>query len=160
VLDILSGKTGPAKAVTDIPRFLRFVEKRAEKPGLETFVRVDDEGTGLELVGPGDKLRPLKLPAAFSRYEAGSLQQQTSGGRLFFSLTVDPLNAEQVAARKKGPRVLDLYEANVGAASATRRGELPLGETQAYSWAAAGNKLAVLKRTQASGGNEILIFAR
>jgi hypothetical protein len=160
VLDILSGKTGPAKPVTDIPRFLRFVEKRADKPGLETFVRVDDAGTGLELVGPGDELRPLKLPTAFSRYEAGSLQQQTSGGRLFFSLTVDPLNAEQVAARKKGPRVLHVYEANVGAASATRRGELPLGETQAYSWAAAGNKLAVFRETQASGGNEILIFAR
>jgi hypothetical protein len=160
VLDILSGKTGPAKAVSDLPRFLRFVEKRAEKPGLETFVRLDDDAAGLELVGPGDKLRPLKLPEKLSLYETGSLQQQASGGRLFFSLTVDPLNPEQVAAHKKGPRVLHLYEAAVGAARATRLGEIPLGETQAYVWAAGGNKLAVVKRTQASGGNEIAIFSR
>jgi hypothetical protein len=160
VLDILSGKTGPGKNVSDIPKFLRFAEKRAEKPGLETFLRLDDDATGLELVGPGEKLRPLNLPAKFSLYEAQSLQQQMSGGHLFFSLTVDPLNPEQVAAQKKGARVLHLFEAAVGTAKATRLGQIPLGETQAYSWAAAGKKVAVLKRTQASGGNEILIFSR
>jgi hypothetical protein len=160
VLDILSGKTGPGKNVPDIPRFLRFADKRAEKPGLETFLRLDDDGAGLELVGPGEKLRPLALPTKFSLYEAASLQQQAAGAHLFFSLTIDPLNPEQVAAQKKGARVLHLFEAAVGSAKATRLGQVPLGETQAYSWAAGGNKLAVLKRTQASGGNEILIFAR
>jgi hypothetical protein len=160
VLDVLTGKTGPGKNVSDIPRFLRFVEKRAEKPGLETFVRVGDDAASLELVGPGEKLRPLALPAKLSLYETASLQQQVSNGRLFFSLTVDPLNPDQVAAQKKGDRVLHLFEANVGAARATRLGQVPLGETQAYSWAAAGNKLAVLKRTQASGGNELTVFAR
>jgi hypothetical protein len=102
----------------------------------------------------------LKLPTKFALYESGSLQQQSSGGHLYFSLTVDPLNPEQVAAQKKGPRSLHLYEAVVGAAKANRIGEIPLGETQAYSWAAAGSKLAVVRRTQASGGNEIVIFAR
>jgi hypothetical protein len=160
VLDVLTGKTGPGKSVGDISRFLRFADKRAEKPGLETFVRLDDDAGGLELVGPGEKLRPLGLPAKLSLYEPASLQQQASGGRLYFSLTVDPLNPEQVAAQKKGQRVLHLYEANAGTARATRLGRVPLGETQGYSWAAGGNKLAVLKRTQASGGNELLIFAR
>jgi hypothetical protein len=120
VLDVLSGKTGPGKNVPNIPRFLRFADKRAEKPGLETFVRLDDDGGGLELVGPGEKLRPLALPAKFSLYESGSLQQQAAGGRLFFSLTVDPLNPDQVAAQKKGARVLHLFEAAIG--TARRRG--------------------------------------
>jgi hypothetical protein len=160
VLDILTGKVGAGRAVPNIPRFLHLAEKRAEKPGLETFVRLDDDAAGLELVGPGEKVRPLALPAALSLYETASLQQQASGGRLFISLTVDPLNPAQVAAQKKGERVLHLYEVNVGAAKATRFGQIALGETQAYSWAAAGTKVAVLKRTQASGGNELLFFSR
>ena len=62
VLDVLSGRTGPGKKVEDIPRFLRFAEKRAERPGLDAFVRVTDDGGGLEVVGPGEKVRPLALP--------------------------------------------------------------------------------------------------
>ena len=41
VLDVLSGKTGPGRRTSPTSRkFLRFAEKRAEKPGLEAFVRV------------------------------------------------------------------------------------------------------------------------
>jgi hypothetical protein len=160
VLDVLTSKVGAGRTVPNIPRFLHLAEKRAEKPGLETFVRQGDDATGLELVGPGEKVRPLALPAELSLYETASLQQQALGGRLFFSLTVDPLNPAQVAARKKGERALHLFEVGVGAAKATRFGQIALGETQAYSWAAAGTKVAVLKRTQASGGNELLVFSR
>jgi hypothetical protein len=160
VLDVLTGKTGPGKSVSDLPRFLRFADKRAERPGLEAFVRLDDDAAGFELVGPGEKLRKLALPAKISLFDTASLQQQASPGHLYFSLTVDPLNPDQVAAQKKGDRVLHLFEAGVGTARATRLGQVPLGETQGYSWAAGGNKLAVLKRTQASGGNELVIFAR
>jgi hypothetical protein len=160
VLDVLSGKTGASKNVGDIPRFLRFAEKRAERPGLDAFVRLDDDGAGLELVGPGEKVRPLALPGKLSLYETASLQQQasTAGGRLYFSLTVDPLNPEQIAAQKKGERALQVFEVNVGGAKVKRAGRVPLGETQGYSWAAAGSRLAVLRRTQASGGNELVIF--
>lgn len=160
VLDILSGKTGPGRNLPDIPAFLRFAEKRAEKPGLEAFVRPNDDASGLEIVGPGEKQRPLALPAKWALYESGSLQQQPSASHLFFSLTVDPLNPDQVAAQKKGERLLHLFEAGVGNGKATLLGRVPLGETQRYAWAAGGNKLAVIRRTQQSGGNEILIFSR
>ena len=161
VLDVLSGKTGPAKKVTDLRAFLTLADKRGEKPGLEAFVRVGDEGGGLELVGPGDKLRPLALPTKFSLYEAASLQQQSSASQLFFSLTVDPLNPDQVAAQKKGTRVLHLFEAGLGSAKATLLGQIPLDDdTQSYSWAAGGNKVAVLKRARSSGRNAIVIYAR
>jgi hypothetical protein len=160
VLDVLSGKTGPAKKVSDIRAFLTLADKRGEKPGLEAFVRIDDDTAGLELVGPGDKLRPLALPTKFSLYEAASLQQQPSASQLFFSMTVDPLNPDQVAAQKKGTRVLHIFEASLGAAKATLFGQIPLEETQSYTWAAAGNKVAVLKRARASGRNEIVIYAR
>jgi len=161
VLDILSGKTGPAKKVTDLRAFLTLADKRGEKPGLEAFVRVDDDGGGLELVGPGDKLRPLALPTKFSLYDAASLKQQPAAGQLFFSLTVDPLNPDQVAAQKKGTRALHLFEAGLGPARATLLGHISLDDdTQSYSWAAGGNKVAVLKRVRSSGRNEIVIFAR
>jgi hypothetical protein len=160
VLDVLSGKTGPGRNLPDLTRFMRFAEKRAERPGLEAFVRPDDDARGLELVGPADKTRPLALPSKYALYEAPSLQQQASGGRLFFSLTVDPLNPDQVAAGKKGARVLHVFEAAVGTAKATLLGQVTLGETQSYSWAAGGSRVAVLKRSQKSGGNEIQIFGR
>ena len=161
VLDILTGKTGPAKKLPDIRAYLTLADKRGEKPGLEAFVRVDDDTAGLELVGPGEKLRPLALPTKFSIYEAASLQQQPSAGQLFFSLTVDPLNPDQVAAQKKGARVLHLFEAGLGSAKATLLGQVPLDDdSQSYRWAAGGNKLAILKRTRASGRNEIVVYAR
>ena len=160
VLDILTGKTGPAKSLAHDQAFLGLASKRAEKPGLETFVRVDDDGAGLELVGPGEKVRPLTLPTKFSLYEARSLQQQPSAGQLYFSLTVDPLNPDQVAAHHKGARVLHLFEVGLGSAAATALGEVPLDDADNYAWAAAGNKLAVLKRTGQSGRNQIVIFAR
>jgi len=121
---------------------------------------VDDDGAGLELVGPGEKVRPLTLPTKFSLYEARSLQQQPSAGQLYFSLTVDPLNPDQVAAHHKGARVLHLFEVGLGSAAATALGEVPLDDADNYAWAAAGNKLAVLKRTGQSGRNQIVIFAR
>ena len=48
----------------------------------------------------------------------------------------------------------------MGSAKATLLGQVPLGETQSYSWAAGGSKVAVLKRSQQSGGNEIVIYSR
>ena len=56
--------------------------------------------------------------------------------------------------------MLHVFEAAVGTAKATLLGQVPLGETQSYSWAAGGGKVAVLKRSQQSGGNEIQIFGR
>ena len=159
VLDVLSGKTGPGKNLNNA-EVLRLADKRGEKPGLDAFVRVNDDTTGFELVGPGEKVRPLALPTKFSLYETASLQQKPSGGQLFFSLTVDPLNPDQVAAQKKGTRLLHVFEVGLGSAKATQLGELPLEEAQSYAWAAGGNKLAVLKRARASGRNEIVIFGR
>jgi hypothetical protein len=160
VLDILTGKTGPAKSLSHDQAFLGLASKRAEKPGVETFVRVDDDAAGLELVGPGEKVRPLALPTKFSLYEARSLQQQPTASQLYFSLTVDPLNPDQVAAHHKGARVLHLFEAGLGSSQATLLGEVPLEDADSYAWAAGGNKLAVLRRTGQSGRNQIAIFSR
>ena len=160
VLDILSGKTTPAKTLPSNPAFLRLADKRGEKPGLETFVRVDDDSVGLELVGPGEKVRPLTLPTKFSLYDAASLMQQPTANQLFFSLAVDPLNPDQVAAHKKGTRVLHLFEVKLGPAKASLIGQIPLEGAESYRWAAGGKKLAILRSTQQSGRNEIVIFGR
>lgn len=160
ILDILSGKTTPAKTLPSSPAFLRLADKRAEKPGLETFVRVDDDAAGLELVGPGEKVRPLALPTKFSLYEAPSLMQQPTADRLFFSLAVDPLNPDQVAAHKKGARALHLFEVKLGPAQASLLGQIPLEGAESYRWAAGGKRLAILRGAGQTGRNEIVIFGR
>jgi hypothetical protein len=159
-LDILSGKVGPAKDLAHDAGFLHLAEKRAEQPGLETFVRRDDDGSGLELVGPSEKSRPLALPTKASLYELGSLRQQPSSGSLYFSLTVDPLNPDQVAAQKKGARALHIFEVALGSARATLVGQIPLEESETYAWAAGGKRVAVLRGARQSGRNEIAIFGR
>jgi hypothetical protein len=159
-LDLLTGKVGAGKDLAHDARFLRLADKRAEQPGLETFVRVDDDGTGLELVGPGEKSRPLALPTKLSLYEARSLRQQSSTGPLYFSLTVDPLNPDQVAAQKKGGRSLHIFEVAIGSTQATLLGQIPLEESEVYAWAAGGKRIAVLRRARQSGRNEIAIFGR
>ena len=61
-LDLFTGKTRPVKSLPDIPALLRLADKRAEKPGLEQFVRVDDDKAGLELVGPGEISARWRFP--------------------------------------------------------------------------------------------------
>ena len=81
VLDVLSGKTGPGKDVTDIPRFLTLRRQaRPRGPAWRRSSASTTKAARLELVGPGDKLRPLALPTKFSLYEPASLQQQAVGG--------------------------------------------------------------------------------
>ena len=61
--DVKSGKTGPGKTPPKLDNFLDYVHKRGEKPD-QPAVIVLAAGTqkGFELVGPGEKVRPLRLP--------------------------------------------------------------------------------------------------
>jgi hypothetical protein len=160
VYDVLTGAVGGAHRLGDLRRFADLVVKRNERPGWETFVRLDDQATGLELVGPGEKLRPLALPAKLARYDAASLQQQQNGARLYLALVLDPLAAVSDPAERKPARALHIFEVNAASARATLVGEIPLGDDQRpYAWSAGGDKVAFMRTTH-GGAPEILIYAR
>jgi hypothetical protein len=159
VLDLRTGKTGAGRPLGSIPRFLEIAAQRNERPGWDAFVSLAEGAGGLLLVGPGLKVRPLRLPARFELFAADSLRQQRVGGRLLISLTVDPLHPERVAAGRKGPRSLRFFAVDLAGARASAAGELPLEETQDYAWSAGGGRVAVLKKTAPTGGPELAVYA-
>jgi hypothetical protein len=158
VYDVLAGRTGAAKSLPDIPRFLDFAVKRNERPGAELFVR-RDETDGLELVGPADKLRPLVLPEKLSVFEpTPTIVQQETGGKLVFSLVRDPVTDDVVAMGKRGARTLAFFAADAASGKVMALGEIPLGDETAYAWAAGGNRIAVLRKTQESAGTTLEVY--
>jgi hypothetical protein len=158
VYDVLTGRPGPGKVLPDIPRFLDFAVKRGERPGAEVFVRRDDDGQGLELVGPADQLRPLKLPEKLSAFEPGPLMQQAPGGRLVLAMVRDPITEDVAAVGKKGERRLVLFAVDTRTARLSPMGEVPLGEEQEFAWSVGGNRIAVLRKTQANAGTLLEVY--
>ena len=157
--DLLGGKLSGAHRVADFARFADLVVKRNEKPGLEVFVRLDDANTGLELVGPAEKLRPLAFPAKLDTYDVGSLAEQHNGARLYLGLVTAPGGADPEA--RKRVRALHVFDVDPATARATAIGEIPLGEDRgAFAWVAGGDKVAFMRKTRGDGGNEIVIYGR
>jgi hypothetical protein len=160
VYDVLAERAGAGKALPDIPRFLDFAVKRNERPGAELFVRRDDAGQGLELVGPADKLRPLALPEKLTAFEPGAIGQQATGGKLIFSLVRDAITDDVIAVGKKGQRGLALFAVDATSGKVTSLGEIPLAEAEEYAWVAGGNRVAVLRKTQAGAGTALEVYQR
>ena len=160
VLDVLSGKTGPGRNLPDITKFLRFVEKRAEKPGLEAFVRADDEARGPGAGRPGREAAGAGA-AGEVRALRGAVAAAAGVGWPPL-LLADRRPAEPGAARgaeEGGARAPCLRgrggerQGDAARSGAARRdAELLLGGGRRQG--------AVLKRSQQSGGTEIQIFGR
>jgi hypothetical protein len=156
--DVLSGAVSGAHRLGDLQRYSDVIVKRNEKPGFDAFVRLDDEASGLELVGPGEKVRRLAWPGKLAGYDAASLDQQRNGGRLYFALVLDPAGAPEPTERK-GPRLLHIFEVALAGARATLLGEIPLGDDKApFVWAAGGDKVAFMRK--GTGGGEIVVYGR
>lgn len=158
VYDVLGDRVGAGKALPDIPRFLDFAVKRNERPGEDLFVRRDE--AGLELVGPADKLRPLPLPEKLSAFEPGAIVQQVVGGRLVFSLVRDPITDDVATTGKRGARTLAFFAVEPGSGKPSALGEIPLADGEEFVWAAGGNRIAVLKKTQENAGPALIVYQR
>jgi hypothetical protein len=154
MLDLRTGKVGGTRPLRDLDRFLGVQAQRNERPGVEAFVHLAEGGAGLELVGPQERVRPLRLPAAFERFEAASLRQQRAGARLVVSLAGDSLEA----GASKSARRLHFFAVELGGARMTTLGSVPLEENQEYAWSAGGSRLAVLPKTGAAGGPELAVY--
>jgi hypothetical protein len=159
VYDVLTGAVSGAHR-PGLREFADLVGKRAERPGPELFVRMDEDGAGMHLVGPGEKLRPLAFPGRLASYDPQSLDQQQNGARLYFAMVLDPLSAPAVEGKPRPARALHVFEANAGTARASEIGEIPLPDgAQAWAWSPGGDKVAFMLKTGA-GAREIVVYAR
>jgi len=163
--DVLTGAVSGAHAFGDPRRYSDLVVKRNEKPGADAFVRQTDDGNAYELVGPGEKLRPLGFPGKPSTYDMPSLEQQQNGGRLYMSLVFEPVGGGEGdgagAGAAKPARALHIFEVNAATARASELGEIPLGDDKVpFVWVAGGDKVAFMRKTMGGGANEIVIYGR
>lgn len=158
--DVRSGKIGPGKTPPKLDNFLDYVHKRGEKPD-QPAVIVLAAGTqkGFELVGPGEKVRPLRLPLPLSDYDLASLEQRQVGSKVLFSLVADRPGRTRGDTEEAGRYALGFFSLDPGSGKVTVIGEIGLPDRQSHPWSAGGNKIA-LSRKAADGNREIVIYSR
>ncbi len=153
--DVMTGKTGPGKMPPKLDTFLDYIRKRAEKPDLDAVIVLAAGQAGFELVGPGEKVRPLNL--ATKPYDVLSLQQVQVGSRVVFSLVAD--RPEKGNMEEAGRFAQAFFSLEPASGKVTALGEISLPDKHPCPWSAGGNKIAVLRKA-ADGGHEIAIYSR
>lgn len=156
--DVKSGKTGPGKTPPKLENFLDYVHKRGEKPDLPAVIVLAEGQNGYELVGPGEKVRPVHLPVPAKDYDASTLQQRQVGNKVVFSLLADrPGSAKGLSEATR--YALGFFSLDPASGKVTSIGEVGLSDKQPYPWSAGGNKIAVQRKTP-DGNREILVYSR
>jgi hypothetical protein len=157
--DVKSSKTGAGKTPPKLENFLEYVHKRGEKPDLPAVIVLAEGQKGYELVGPGEKVRPLKLTVPVQDYDPATLQQHQIGNKVVFSLLADRPGRKKGDMNEETRFALDFFSLDPASAKVTVIGEIGLPNKQPYPWSAGGNKIAVQRKT-ADGNREILIYSR
>lgn len=159
ILDVKSNKVGPGKTPPRLTNFLDYVRKRGEKPDLPAVIVLADGQQGYELVGPGEKVRPINLTVPVQDYDRSTLQQHQVGNKVVFSLLADRPGRKQGDVNEESRFALDFFSLDPASGKVTVIGEVGLPDKQPYPWSAGGNKIAVQSKT-ADGKKEILIYSR
>jgi hypothetical protein len=159
IFDVKSGKTSPGKTPPKLENFLEYVHKRGEKPDLPAVIVLAEGRKGYELVGPGEKVRPLELTVPVQDYDPTTLQQHQIGNKVVFSLLADRPGRKKGDMNEETRFALDFFSLDPASGKVTVIGEVGLPNKQPYPWSAGGNKIAVQRKT-ADGNREILIYSR
>jgi hypothetical protein len=157
IRDVKTGKTGPGKSHPNWAGFLDYVRKRGEKPDLPAVIILAEGQKGFELVGPGEKVRPVDLTVPVRDYDPTSLEQRQVGGKVVFSLLADR-PGRRGDMKEESRYALGFFRLDPDSGKVTVIGEIPLRDRRLGTWSAGGNKLAV-SRTAADGSNEIVIYS-
>ncbi len=151
--DVLARKAGAGKLPPKVEDFLAYVQRRAQRPDQDAVIILSAGQSGFELVGPGEKVRPLKLPVPEGDYDRASLEQKQQGGDVLFSLLADRPGKESQRY------ALAFFNLEPASGKVSALGEVPLGAERGARWSAGGRRIAVLRKS-ADGQNEIVVFAR
>jgi len=155
IYDVMTGKTASGKASPKIDTFLDYIRKRAEKPELEAVMVLAAGQAGFELVGPGEKVRPVEFD--HRAYDVLSLVQVQVGSHVVFSLVAD--RPEKGNMEELGRFSLAFFSLEPTSGKVTALGEVPLPDQHSVPWSAGGNKIAVLRKAADGGGREIVIYS-
>jgi hypothetical protein len=158
--DVFTGVFSKRIDITDVLEHTQLMNTLAAHPNEAQFLSVGPKLTSLDFVTSQGR-QPVELAQPFRHYDPSSLQYQpTQDGLFFFTLTIDPVNADAVARKKADPEYLDLYEYRVGEKKATRRARILLTSKRRVSWRATGEFWVLVPRLVGfdRGGKEMQVY--
>lgn len=157
--DVKTGKVGPGKTPPKLANFLEYVHKRGEKPDQSAVIVLAEGQKGFELVGPGEKVRPLSLGVPVQDYDPTTLDQRPLGNKVIFSLVADRPGRKQGDMKEESRFALGFFSLDPASGKVSVIGEIPLPDRQPGLWSAGGSKIAIARKS-AEGNREIVIYSR
>lgn len=138
--------------------WVKATNMRPNHPGQLRFLQVSDDLKTLQTVDGDNELGQVSLPVPWKLYEPKSLEQAESwdGKTLWFSMTIDPVNADAVRRKKADKERVDLYRLDPGPKA------VPLGQVltdkRKFRWTVGGARFfAYLRKLKGfgRGGSEL-----
>jgi|GEM_PF-4906797 hypothetical protein len=158
--NLLSRKQEWALAPQDLVAWTRALNMRTNHPEQHRFLHVSDDRKTLHLVDAANTVSNLQTTGKWSLYEPKSLRQleAATSSELYFSLTVDPVNAEAVARKKADIERMDLYVID-GSGKTKRLGQVKTNNRR-FSWSVGANHFSYLEKLKGfgRGGKSVSLF--
>lgn len=157
---VLSKRESWGQEPKDLMEWAKTTGMRPAHPGQYRFVHVSDDLKELLLVDRDNGLSRVTLPVRWVLYEPKSLEQSEpwDGKTLYFSMTVDPVNAEAVKRKKADKERMDLYRLDSGA-KVTPLGQVQTGQRK-FRWTVGSRHFSYLRKLKgfSRGGNELELY--
>ena len=160
VYAVLEGTFVKNQPMQDLMAWTKVVKIRGERQNERTLLRVTDDLKNLEVVTADDRRVPVELAEPFFKYEPKSLLSEVGrDGRVYFSLTVDPVNPAALDRKVADPEIIDLYVVDAKGGKAQRLARLPKNDRK-FLWHAAKDRWAVLRKNKGidRGGTDLEIY--
>ncbi len=155
-----TGKFEKTLPITDLMGQAKKAKLFADHPNVDPFLMVADDLTSLLRVADGVPQK-IDLAQPFHHYDHKSLQVQpgSTAGSIFFTFTIDPVNADAVAKKKAVTEWVDLYELKAGETKAIRRARVKK-TGNGFRFRATATHWALLPRHVgfSRGGAELRLF--
>ena len=159
--DVVARRTLWSQVPKALVAWTRAIDMRPAHPEQYRFLHVSDDLKTLWHVGRENDLAKVTTPVPWRLYEPRSLaQRETWDGRLYFSLTIDPVNPDAVRRKKADPDRVDIYAlgddltpVRIGSVVANKR---------RFAWAVGEGYFAFLRKLKGfgRGGRTLEIYHR
>jgi hypothetical protein len=123
------------------------------------FLALTEDQQAIELYTADNKRVKVPTVEPLAHYDPASLVYQDGrDGKMYFSLTIDPYNADAVARQGHDPELIDLYVVD-GSAKVSRLARIER-KGRPFAWRVVGGRLALLRKHKAleGGGPELELY--
>jgi hypothetical protein len=160
VYDLVAGKLVDRHPIEDLFEQRKRYQTLADVGDKIDFLHTTWDNSAVQLWHAG-RPKSLELDQPLSQYDPKSLQGIVAAdGTAWFTLKVDPVNAEAVARKKADPEYLDVFHAT-GDGKAVRKARLlATGVRHRFGTIGAGDRFWLLERSNSfdRGGRSVAVY--